>query len=411
MIRRQLPAWSPVSLAALRAGLEAAMRGGQRAEAEVRELLAGRHPHGDLLLVDSGTTALALALRAAAARAPGPVALPAYSCYDVATAAEAADVPVLLYDLEPGSLGPERRSLEGTLAQGATAVVVAHLYGLPAAGGEVAGLCRDAGALLIDDAAQAAGMEVEGRPAGSLGSLGVLSFGRGKGRTGGGGGALLAIDERGRRALEASSPAPAPGGRGWKELARAAALWLLGRPDLYGLPASLPFLRLGETVHRPPGEASRMPAAAAGVLGVTWELQEGEVRRRRRNARRLLAAMEEAAGRDPERDGRGVPPRPEVDGRVEPVRPGVDGRPGYLRLPVLAPEREVDLAHLGVMPGYPKPLSRLEGFRERCLNAGAEFPGAERLARRLHTLPTHGRLTEEDLRRLVAWLRGRSLTA
>ncbi len=38
-------------------------------------------------------------------------------------------------------------------------------------------------------------MRMAGRPAGAHGALGVLSFGRGKGVTGGKGGALLVNDE------------------------------------------------------------------------------------------------------------------------------------------------------------------------------------------------------------------------
>jgi hypothetical protein len=46
-------------------------------------------------------------------------------------------------------------------------------------------LAAQAGAVVVEDAAQAAGGTLHNRPVGTQGSLAVLSFGRGKGLTGG----------------------------------------------------------------------------------------------------------------------------------------------------------------------------------------------------------------------------------
>ena len=67
----------------------------------------------ELLLTDSGTSALALALQRAARERPGPAALPAFCCYDIATAADVAGVPFVLYDVDPETLGPDPASLGG----------------------------------------------------------------------------------------------------------------------------------------------------------------------------------------------------------------------------------------------------------------------------------------------------------
>src|SRR3989449_6070319 len=100
------------------------------------------------------------------------------------------------------------------------------------------------GAAVIEDAAQGFGASWRGRPLGSLGAVSVLSFGRGKGWTGGRGGALLA---RGR------APPTAANGNGaglWREgegLVLAAAQGGFARPPPHGPPAPLPWLGLGET--------------------------------------------------------------------------------------------------------------------------------------------------------------------
>ena len=265
--------------------------------------LAERFAGAAVLRTDSGTSALRLALHALGVARTGPVALPAYCCYDIATAADGAGVPVLLYDLDPLTLGPSLPSLAAALEAGAQAVVAVHLYGVPADLGEICRLAEQHRALVVEDAAQGAGMTWEGRPAGATGSLGVLSFGRGKGCTGGGGGALLANDAAGERALAVARHELARASGGGDRLAAAAAQWLLARPSLYGIPASLPFLGLGETMYREPTPPSAPPAATAGILAATWEAAERENRIRRRNGIRLqehvVAGWRAGAGRHP----------------------------------------------------------------------------------------------------------------
>ena len=138
-----------------------------------------------VVLTDSGTSALLLAIKVAVPP-NGIVALPAWGCYDLATAAEGADVRVALYDVDPHTLAPDPESLRGALALGAQGIVIAHFYGVPVDMEAVKRTADAAGATVIEDAAQAIGATWRGRPVGSNGALGVLSFGRGKGLNGGG---------------------------------------------------------------------------------------------------------------------------------------------------------------------------------------------------------------------------------
>lgn len=398
MRRQQLPVHSPLPLGALVGGLAAA--GGRNGDAAGRVLdhLTGRFGPVGVLRTDSGTSALALALAAVARGRPdAPVALPAYCCYDVATAAVAAELPVVLYDLDPRTLGPDPDSLGDALDRDVSAVVVAPLYGIPVDMAAVDRLVEGSATIVIEDAAQGAGATYRGRPIGSFGSLSVLSFGRGKGVTGAGGGALLAHDERGLALLERAEERIRPARSGWRDGVTGLALWGLARPSVYGIPAALPFLGLGETVYRPPRPARRQSTFSTGVLARTFELEAADVRRRRERAARLLRVVED--GRGPS-DGQGLVP----------IRGPEDGDPAYLRLPVLAPEGRRDellttsARRLGVMPGYPRPLSTLEALRGRLVDEGRELPGAEALSERLLTVPTHGRLSGRDERRLVEWV-------
>jgi dTDP-4-amino-4,6-dideoxygalactose transaminase len=67
-------------------------------------------------------------------------------------------------------------TVEKAVTDRARAVVVVHLYGYVADMPEIAALCRKRGIILIEDAAQAIGAEVDGRKAGSFGDMGIFSF-------------------------------------------------------------------------------------------------------------------------------------------------------------------------------------------------------------------------------------------
>lgn len=380
--RHQLPVWSPVNTQALWTGLS-----GYRNRVKVAELIREHWGTKEVVLTDSGTSALRLALEAA--RPPSAelvVALPGWGCYDLATAAIGARARVELYDLDPATLGPDLEGVEKLLRKGVQVLVVVHPYGLPVAMREIGAMARRYGAVLVEDAAQGAGGALDGRPLGGHGSLAVLSFGRGKGITGGGGGALLANDPDGvgLLALDRISRLRGVGlGRRLREPVALGVQWLLGRPEFYTLPASLPFLRLGETVYRPPRDPRRMTSFAAGVLRRTLPLQEAEAIRRRRHAAGLEAALVSHGG---------VPIR---------VIPG--GEPGYLRYPVILPQEVMPVRRLGVETGYPVPLTELSPLRTALCSPG-RLPGAEAVARRLVTLPTHGRVAADDLAQLETWL-------
>jgi dTDP-4-amino-4,6-dideoxygalactose transaminase len=342
-----------------------------------------------VVLADSGTSALALALQVAAKARPGPVALPAFSCYDIATAADAARVPFVLYDLDPTTLAPAAESLNGALRRGAGVVVIVHLFGVPVDLAPVQERVSAASAILVEDAAQAAGATIGGRPAGSYGQLAVLSFGRGKGTTGGRGGALLVHD------ASLSDPVTALE----SELADAAGSaagglivqWLLARPSLYAVPLSLPFLRLGETVYHAPADPRRMARFGLGVLARTQALAAAEAEIRRMHSERLLNAAASIPG---------------VQVYIAP--PGA--KPGYLRFPLLLPAdavaagRTSESRRLGIWPSYPQSLADLPGFGERRLNSEEDFRGARTLAERLVTLPMHSQLRPRDIAALERWI-------
>jgi len=391
ILRRQLPVRSPLTLAALGRGARAVARR-DATHRQVCTTLAQRYGATQVLLTDSGTAALTLALRMAAAARPGrPVALPAYCCYDLATAADGAGIDVLLYDLDPVTLAPEPRSLDNALAAGAGGVVLVHLYGIPVPLAELTTRIHAAGALVIEDAAQGAGGNIGGRRLGAGGDLSILSFGRGKGITAGRGGCLLVHEESLQAAAADMARTLTSRASSLREVIPAIVQWALARPAVYGIPAAVPFLRLGETVYHPAVPPRAPSWFALGVLRETLGLAEREEIIRRRHAAELVAA---------------VPVSQDV--MLISLPPGAV--PGYLRLPLVASATRRLRAQapaaraLGIMPGYPSALCDLPGFGMRVLNRAAPFSGAQRLAERLITFPTHGALRSGDLALLTRWL-------
>ncbi len=75
------------------------------------------------------------------------------------------------------------------------AIIPVHLYGMPAKMIELISIANEFGVPVIEDAAEALGANLNGKPCGSFGEFGVLSFNGNKIITTSGGGALLSNNE------------------------------------------------------------------------------------------------------------------------------------------------------------------------------------------------------------------------
>jgi len=145
---------------------------------------------------------------------------------------------------------------------------------------------------------------------------------------------------------------------------------------VYGLPAAIPWLHLGETRYRDPVAPRSMSRAAASLLERTLPLATREAAIRKQNAAALLAHIPPAS-----------PARP--------IAPPAGGRSGFLRLPLRLPRGLAGFSDpraafcLGVAPGYPATLATLAPVRERLTLPAGPWPGAEDLVRELVTFPTH----------------------
>jgi len=156
-------------------------------EEEMAAFTGRRHA----VAVSSGTAALHLALLALAVGEGNGVVVPSYVCTALVHAVWAAGAVPGAADIDPVTRNLDPEAARGRLSEETRAVVVPHLFGLPAAVEAFAEL----GVPLVEDCAMSIGASHRGRPVGSFGAVSVCSFYATKMLATGEGGMVLTDDE------------------------------------------------------------------------------------------------------------------------------------------------------------------------------------------------------------------------
>ena len=111
----QLAVASPISGASLARAFLHSARASSRVHVDACDLVLRAFDARAVVLTDSGTSALVLALRAAVPSG-GTVGFPAYGCVDLVAAALFAGVRIRLYDIDPATLSPDLDSVRRVVA-------------------------------------------------------------------------------------------------------------------------------------------------------------------------------------------------------------------------------------------------------------------------------------------------------
>lgn len=162
----------------------------------LRDALAEFHEVEHVILCSSGTVAVELALRSVKVQQGDEVVMAAYDYKaNFANVLTLQATPVLV-DTQPGVpvLDPEQLRL--AFSDRTKAIVCSHLHGCFTDMDAIRTLAAERGVPVIEDGCQAAGGRLKGRAAGSIGDVGVLSFGGSKLLTAGRGGAVLTNDAK-----------------------------------------------------------------------------------------------------------------------------------------------------------------------------------------------------------------------
>jgi dTDP-4-amino-4,6-dideoxygalactose transaminase len=139
----------------------------------------------------SGTIAVELALRGLGVVAGDEVILAAYDFGGNFRAIDAIGARPVLVDIGLNHWCLDADLLSQAISKSTRAVIVSHLHGTLANMRRIMEVAKDMQLGIVEDACQVPGAIVQGRPAGSWGDVGVLSFGGSKLLTAGRGGALL----------------------------------------------------------------------------------------------------------------------------------------------------------------------------------------------------------------------------
>lgn len=153
--------------------------------------MARRIGVGHALALPSATIALRVALDAIGVGPGDEVIVPAYDWTAAVAATTSLGAVPVTADVSLPACAIDPASVREAVTTATRAVVVTHLFGVPADVAEIRAVCDPLGIPVIEDCAQALGAEIDGRPVGSFGSAAVFSFGRGKLVDAGEGGMLV----------------------------------------------------------------------------------------------------------------------------------------------------------------------------------------------------------------------------
>ena len=317
---------------------------------------------GEAIGVNSGTSALHLALLAAGIGPGDEVITVPYTFVATVAAIEYAGATPVFVDVEPDYWTMDPAQIERAITPKTKAILPVHLYGQPADMDPILEIAGRHGLKVIEDACQSHGSEYKGRRCGSMGHLGCFSFYPGKN--------LGAYGEGG--AVVTNDPAMA-------RHVRLLRAW-------------------GEEVryeHKYRAFNYRMDGVQGAVLGVKLRHLEAWTEARRQHAGEYARQLA------------GTPALTPVE------RPGT--RHVYHVYVVRLPERDSFRARLsdaGVQTGvhYPIPVHLQPAYRDLGYQAGA-FPVSERVASEVLSLPMFPELTDSQIATVAALLHPGAVTS
>lgn len=341
-------------------------------------------------LFSNGRGAVSFLLRCMAQertdRRRNAVVIPSYTCYSVAASVLKAGLEIVVCDIDDRTLCFDREQLESIDMNKVLAIVSTNLYGIPDNLSELEALARGSGVHLIDDAAQCLGATMTGRPVGSFGDAGILSFDKGKVVTSINGGVIVTNNDALARLIQEEYQ-QVPQQKFPKrvvELIKLQAYFFLLNPSLYWIPSNMPFLRLGHTPYEEEYPVERYFQALA-PLAVAQHSRISELNEhRRQSAARYKNCI----------------PVTDIIGTISPVE---DSDPIYLRFPLRirhADTRRQFLTSyhkLGCSVSYPMSIADVPEIQNRIQIQNGICNGGRRIASEMVTLPTHAYVTNTDI--------------
>lgn len=146
------------------------------------------------LLTHSCSAALELAMLSLDLRPGDEVIMPSFTFVSTANAVALRGAVPVFVDLRPDTLNIDERLVEDAVTERTRAIVPVHYGGVACEMDALLEIAARRGLAVVEDAAQAFGATYRGRPLGSLGTMGAISFHETKNVVAGEGGCLLVRD-------------------------------------------------------------------------------------------------------------------------------------------------------------------------------------------------------------------------
>ncbi|NUQ87335.1 MAG: DegT/DnrJ/EryC1/StrS family aminotransferase [Glycomyces artemisiae] len=304
----------------------------------------------ECVAVNSGTSALQLALLAMGIGPGDEVIVPSFSFAASANAVRLVGAEPVFADIEPGTFCVDPAHVEALVGPKTAAIMPVHLYGHPADMTRLTALAERRSLAILEDACQAHGAQVEGRPVGSFGAAGTFSFYPTKNMHALEGGMVSTDDPKLARTLR---------------LLRNQGMEVRYQNEIVG--------------------ANMRMTDVSAAIGRVQLTRLGEwTEQRRANAAHLDKGLAGAAGVV-----------------VPPVAPWA--RHIYHQYTVRVPEgrdaalEQLNAAGVGSAVYYPVPIHKLAPYA----HIEADLPETDRAAAEVLSLPIHPALSEGDLDRIV----------
>ncbi|MFE6995312.1 DegT/DnrJ/EryC1/StrS family aminotransferase [Microbacterium sp. NPDC057659] len=339
-----------------RAAVDRVMRSGmvaQGPEVAAFEQEFAEHfvPGRPAVAVNSGTAGLHLGLLAAGVGPGDEVIVPSFTFAATGNSVALTGATPVFVDIEPETFTLDPEAVAAAITPNTKGVLPVHLYGHPARMRELEALAADRGIALYEDAAQAHGASLDGRPVGSFGEFAMFSLYPTKNMTSGEGGMVTTATAEIARQVK---------------LLRNQGMERQYENEIVGFNA-------------------RMTDIHAAIGRVQLTKVDAWTKTRQQNAAFLDANLQ------------GVVVPPVAEGAVHvyhqyTIRVPED-RDGFVA--ALKAEHNV-----GAGVYYPIPNHRLPSLAPYA--PGLDLPETERAAREVVSLPVHPSLSQDDLDRIVA---------
>ncbi len=162
-------------------------------EFEKRMSFSVNRKHG--VAVSNGTAALEVAVQALEIGSGDEVIMPTFTIISCAMAVSKTGAVPVLVDSDPYTWNMNADEIEAKITSRTKAIMVVHLYGLPADMDKILALAKKYNLKVIEDAAEMHGQTYNGKPCGSFGDISTFSFYPNKHITTGEGGMLVTDDD------------------------------------------------------------------------------------------------------------------------------------------------------------------------------------------------------------------------